>query len=162
MKLKITMNDKTYDVDVTETAMSGRLKVAVDGDSYEVCVEQYGGAPLAVAAAPAEQAPAPASAPAQSTLAPKPEPKHAAPAPLAPTANGYDGPGTSISAPMVGKILAVKVNPGDKVQTGDLLFLLEAMKMENEITSPSAGTVLTIAVAEGDTVKQGDLLCAIE
>jgi biotin carboxyl carrier protein len=63
---------------------------------------------------------------------------------------------------MVGKILAVKVEPGAAVKQGDLLFLLEAMKMENEITSPAAGTIASIAVEEGSSVKQGDLLCVIE
>ena len=64
-------------------------------------------------------------------------------------------------SPMVGKILAVKTSEGDAVKAGDLLFLLEAMKMENEITSPVDGIVKMVAVTEGDTVRQGDVLCVI-
>lgn len=166
VKFQITLNGKTYDVDVAEAASPGRLKVNVDGDAYEVDVAQLDAAPLAVAAAPspapvavaAPPPPAPAPSPAS---APAPAPAAAPTIPPAPKAV-YDGQGTAVAAPMVGKILAVKVEPGAAVKQGALLFLLEAMKMENEITSPAAGTIASVAVEEGSSVKQGDLLCVIE
>ena len=163
MKLKITLNDKSYDVDVAETATPGHLKVSVDGSEYEVDVEQYGAAPVAAVPAPDTTAPAAVMpAPAATPPAAQAQAPAALTAPAAPGLTAYDGPGTAVAAPMVGKILAVKVNPGDTVAAGDLLFLLEAMNMENEINSPIAGTVSEIAVQEGSPVKQGDLLCAIE
>ena len=67
----------------------------------------------------------------------------------------------SVSAPMPGTILDVNVTVGQSVKEGDILMILEAMKMENEIMSPSAGTVKSVGVAKGASVETGDLLVVI-
>lgn len=67
-----------------------------------------------------------------------------------------------IEAPMPGKILSIKVKSGKKVQEGDVIMILEAMKMENEILAPKTGTISTIEIDEGATVDTGDLLATLE
>ncbi len=81
------------------------------------------------------------------------EPKSAPEAPVA--------GGTAVDAPMPGTIVSIAVKPGDKVKTNQLLLVLEAMKMENEIVSPAEGTVLTVNVTKGQTVNPGDSLVQI-
>lgn len=118
------------------------LIVTVNGVAYNVTVEEGTGAPVAApAAAPA---PAPAAAP--------------APAPAAPA--GAAG-AVSVNAPMPGNILDVKVKPGDSVKAGDTLLILEAMKMENEISAPQDGTIASVDVRKGDVVDSGALLCTM-
>lgn len=117
------------------------LIVTVNGVAYNVTVEEGTGAAAPVAAAPAPvAAPAPAAAP-------------AAPA-------GSAG-AVSVNAPMPGNILDVRVKPGDSVKAGDTLLILEAMKMENEISAPQDGTVAGVNVRKGDVVNSGDLLCTM-
>ena len=111
------------------------LIVTVNGVAYNVTVEEGTGAPVAAAAPVA--APAPAAAP-------------AAPA-------GAAG-AVSVTAPMPGNILDVKVKAGDSVKAGDTLLILEAMKMENEISAPQDGTIASVNVRKGDVVNSGDLL----
>ena len=118
-----------------------KFMINVNGNSYEVEVEEIGGAVSAAPAAPA----APAAKP-------------AAPAPAAPAAPAA---GEKVNCPMPGNILDVRVNVGDEVKEGDILMILEAMKMENEILAPCAGKVATVAVAKGATVNSGDLLVVI-
>lgn len=72
-----------------------------------------------------------------------------------------DGPGR-VEAPLPGAILAVKIAPGDTVVSGQVLMLLEAMKMENEVVAPVAGRVASVRVQPGDSVSLGDLLCVLE
>ena len=132
--------------------------ITVNGNVYEVTVEEglTTGAPAAVtkASVPAPSAPA---APAPSA------PKAAAPAPAAPVkaANVGSEGGLKVAAPMPGKILGLKVNPGQAVKRGDVLVLLEAMKMENEIVAPSDGTVASVNVAIGDSVEAGATLATL-
>lgn len=113
-----------------------KYNVTVNGTAYEVMVEEVtGGAAPAPAAAPAPvTAPAPAAAPAV---------------------------GEQISSPMPGTILKVNVAVGQAVKSGDVLMILEAMKMENEIMAPRNGTVTAVSVNEGAAVESGTLLCTL-
>ena len=138
MKYVVTLNGKNYEVDVTET------------DAIVTGVTQV---PVMVAAAPAVAA-APVAAPAE---APKAEEAPAAPAaPAAPTASG-----TQVKAPMPGSILAVKASAGQAVKAGDVIVVLEAMKMENDIVAPCDGTIKEILVTKGSTVNTDDILAII-
>lgn len=120
-------------------------RITVNGTAYDVAVEELGAG--AVAAAPVAAAPVAAA------------PVAAAPAP-APAASGAEG-AVKISAPMPGKILAIKANVGQSVKKGDVVMVLEAMKMENEIVAPSDGTIASVNVAVGDSVESGDTLASL-
>ena len=85
----------------------------------------------------------------------------AAPAPV-PAAPAAPAEGVTITSPMPGNILAVNVTPGASVKKGDILMILEAMKMENEIMCPQDGKVVSVAVTKGATVETGALLCVIQ
>ena len=129
MKYKVTLNGRTYEVEVE----AGKAMLL---DEYEAIVPSAPAAPTApVAAAPAAAAPAAPAAPA--------------------------GAGEAVVAPMPGNILKVAVTAGQAVKEGDLLCVLEAMKMENEILAPKAGTVTQVAVAKGSTVDTGAALVYI-
>ena len=120
--------------------------ITVNGVAYSVSVEEtaVGAAPVAAPAAPAApKAPA----------APAAAPKAAAPA-------GAAG-AVHVKAPMPGNILDVKVAAGASVKAGDVLVILEAMKMENEIVAPQDGTVASVNVNKGDTVNSGDTLVSM-
>ena len=119
-----------------------RYSITVNGKAYDVSVEELG----ADAAAPVAAA-APAAAP-----------KAVAPAPAAAPAAVE---GTKITAPMPGTILDVKVAVGDSVKAGQALFVLEAMKMENDVNSPSDGKVLSINTTKGTAVETGTVLAVI-
>ena len=142
-----------------------KFNITVNGKSYEVDVEEIGGssAPSAVRKqAPVSSQPAaPVAAPAAAkpaTPAPTPTPTPTpTPAPSAAPVTG----GEVISAPMPGTILDIKVNVGDHVANGAVLVILEAMKMENEIMAPVAGKVLSIGVSKGASVNSGDVLVVI-
>ena len=110
-----------------------KYKVNVNGTVYEIAIEAMDGA-APVAAAPA-----------------------AAPAPAAAAPAG----GEKVAAPMPGTILAVNVSNGSPVKKGDVLFILQAMKMENEIMAPCDGTANSVSVIKGATVESGALLCTI-
>ena len=114
-----------------------KYKVNVNGTVYEVAVEEITGAAAAAA---------PVAAPA------------AAPAPVAAAPAG----GEQVKSPMPGNILSVNVNVGDTVKRGQVLMILEAMKMENEIMSPCDGTVASVNVTKGTAVETGTLLCVIQ
>ena len=127
-----------------------KYRVNVNGTVYEVAIEVMdGSAPVAATAAPVA---APA-APAAPVAAPAPAP---APAPAAGPASGE-----KVTAPMPGTILSVNVSNGAAVKKGDVLFILEAMKMENEIMAPCDGTVGGVNVTKGTSVESGMLLCVI-
>ena len=126
--------------------------VTVNGVAYDVVVEEIaaGAAPAPVAAAPVA-APAPAAAP-----APK-----AAPAPAAaPAAAGKAG-ATAVKAPMPGTLIKVNVKVGDAVKKGDVLCVLEAMKMENDIMAPADGVVASIEAAQGASVATDAVLVTL-
>ena len=132
-----------------------KFNITVNGKTYEVDVEEIGGVASApVAAAPVAAAPvatpAPAPAPAAAPAAPAPA-QTAAPA----------GEGTKVSAPMPGTIVSVKVNVGDKVTADSLVVVMEAMKMENEIFAGVDGTVTSIVASAGASVNTGDVLVTI-
>ena len=118
-----------------------KYNVTVNGTAYEITIEEADAASI-------NTTPAPAAAP-----APTPAP---APAQTAPAANGE-----TVKAPMPGNILSVNVSAGSKVKQGDVLVVLEAMKMENEIMSPCDGTVASVNVAKGSAVDTGAVICVI-
>lgn len=120
-----------------------KFLINVNGNSYEVEVEEVGGASAPMAAAPV--APAAPAVPAP-----------AAAAPAAPAAAGEQ-----VKSPMPGNILDVKVAVGDTVAESDVLIILEAMKMENEIVAPCSGKVASVNVQKGATVNSDDLLVVI-
>ena len=125
MKYKVTLNGRTYEVEVEH----GK---AILLDEYEAI------APAPVAAAPVAAAPA-----------------------AAPAAPVVTGAGEAVNAPMPGNILKVNVKAGDAVKEGQVLCVLEAMKMENEIMAPKAGTVTQVLVSKGSTVDTGAPLVVI-
>mgnify|MGYP000874117438 CR=1 FL=1 len=131
-----------------------KFNITVNGKAYEVEVEEVGGAPTPVAS-PAAVPTAPAPAPSVQAAAPKAAPAQT-PAPAAAPAGG-----TNVQAPMPGTILSVKVNVGDTVSEGQVLCILEAMKMENEIMAPKAGKVVSVSVSQGSSVNSGDALVSI-
>ena len=122
-----------------------KYNITVNGTTYEVLVEEVGGA-APVYAAPA--APAVSAAPA------------AAPAPAAPKAQGVSGD-TAVISPMPGTILDVKVSVGQSVKKGDVICVLEAMKMENEIPAPKDGVIASINVQKGASVAANDTLATL-
>ncbi len=132
MKYKVTLNKRTYEVEVE----AGEAMLI---DEYEA----YAPAP---AAAPVAAAPVAAAAPA----APAPAPAAAALA-----------AGEVVKSPMPGNILKINVSQGQAVKEGDVLIVLEAMKMENEIVAPKSGSVAQIAVSKGQVVETGTPLVVI-
>ena len=121
-------------------------KVNVNGTEYKVSIELIS----------ETEAAAPVAAPAAPVAAPAP-----AAAPAAPVAAAPAG-GEKVNAPMPGTILSVNVKVGDTVKKGDVLVVLEAMKMENEIMAPVDGTVTFVGVNQGATVESGSAICVIE
>ncbi len=125
-----------------------KYNVTVNGVTYEVVVEEAG----EVAAAPASQAPQTA-APAAPKAAPAPAAKPAATKPAAGA--------KTVNAPMPGTILKVNVKVGDAVKKNDLICILEAMKMENEIFAAEDGTVTAINTPQGTSVNTGDAIVTL-
>lgn len=122
-----------------------KYNVTVNGTAYEITLEVVDAAD--VKAAPVA---APVAAPA---AAPVPA---AAPAPVAAPAGGE-----TVKSPMPGTILSINVQNGATVKKGDVLMVLEAMKMENEIMSPCDGTIASVNVNSGASVETGAVLCVI-
>ena len=133
MKYKVTLNGRTYEVEVE----AGKAMLL---DEYEAIVPSAPAAPVAapVAAPAAEAAPA---------------------APAAPVA--VTGAGEAVNAPMPGTILKINVSQGQAVKEGDVLCVLEAMKMENDIIAPKSGTITQVVTSKGASVSTGDPLVVI-
>ena len=127
MKYKVTLNGKTYEVEVE----AGQAMLVDEYEAY---------------------APAPAAAPAAAAPAAAPAAPAAAPAPAAAAVT---------AAPMPGNILKVNVSQGQTVKAGDVLVVLEAMKMENEIMAPRAGSVAQVVVSKGAVVDTGAALVVL-
>ncbi|WIF95649.1 biotin/lipoyl-containing protein [Caminicella sporogenes] len=131
-----------------------KFNITVNGKTYEVEVEEIGGVNAQISrptVAPTVQKSVPTvSAPKPTTSAPKQSAPTTAPA----------GANT-ITAPMPGTILDIKVNEGDNVSNGQVLLILEAMKMENEIMAPIDGKVVSINVSKGASVNAGDVLMVL-
>lgn len=134
-----------------------KFLIKVNGNQYEVEVEEIrdGVLPVPSAAGIAQPIQAAAAAPVQTQTA-----VPAAATEKKAVSNGPVG-STKITAPMPGTILKVVANAGDNVKRGQVLVILEAMKMENEIVAPSDGTVASINVSKGASVNAGDLLASL-
>ena len=130
-----------------------KYNITVNGNTYEVIVEEAGSVASAPVA-PVFSAPAPVAAPAVAAApaAPAPAPK-AAPA-------GAAG-ANKVTAPMPGTILDVKVSVGQAVKKGDVICVLEAMKMENDIPAPCDGVVASVNVQKGASVAANDLIATL-
>lgn len=134
-----------------------KYRITINGKSYEVEVEEVGGereSGVSVAQhapAPKMEAPEAPKAKAEPAPAPAPAPKKAAPAGK-----------ITINAPMPGTILSIKAKAGSEVKKGDVIMILEAMKMENEILAPQDGKILSVEVTEGSSVNTGDIIAVME
>ncbi|MCA9264645.1 MAG: biotin/lipoyl-binding protein [Planctomycetales bacterium] len=127
-----------------------KLRITIENKSYEVTVEDL--TDPDDYRAPLMPAPAPVSAPSGVT----PPQRVESTKPTQPAAAG------AVTSPMAGVIQSVSVKPGDSVQVGQTLVVLEAMKMENQITAPAAGTVREVNVKAGDSVGEGQVLVVVE
>ncbi len=129
-----------------------RYSITVNGTVYDVVVEEAdaSGVVSAPVAAPVQSAPA--AAPVAPVAAPKAAPK--------PVATGSTG-ATQVTSPMPGTILDVKVSVGQSVKKGDVICVLEAMKMENDIPAPADGVVASVNVQKGASVAANELLASL-
>lgn len=148
-----------------------KYNITVNGTTYEVEVEVVKNTSAASPAPAVQPAAVQTAAPAQETkaaVAPAAEQKaeasgaaaSAAPAGGAPAAVPEGG--TGVKAPVPGTVLDIRVEPGQQVAQGDILVILEAMKMENEIAAPAAGKVASIQAVKGTSVNAGDILVTLE
>ena len=129
--------------------------VTVNGEKYEVEVERVGGSSSSLSRRPMERTSRPREAVPASQPAPVAQATAPTPAPVSAVAG-------SVVSPMPGTILEVKVKEGDAVSVGQVVVILEAMKMENPIVAPKDGIIQSINVAKGDTVETGNALVTIE
>jgi biotin carboxyl carrier protein len=131
--------------------MLRKFRIKINEKEYMVEMEEFGAPAVAAAptqAAPVQAAPAPVAAPVATP---------AAPAPVV-----GSGEGDPITAPMPGKILDIKVNVGDVVTENQVLAVLEAMKLENEIVAPRAGTITAVIATKGAPIDVGQTIVIIQ
>jgi len=127
-----------------------KYNITVNGTTYEVFVEEADGA----VSAPVVSAPVVSA----SVSIPAPAPKAA---PKAATAASGAGGAVKVNSPMPGTILAVKVSVGQTVKKGDVICVLEAMKMENDIPAPQDGVIASVNIQKGASVNAGDVLASL-
>ena len=133
MKYKVTLNGRTYEVEVE----AGKAMLLAE---YEAIAP----APVAAAPTPVAAAATPAAAPAAPAAAP-----------------AVTGAGEVVAAPMPGTIIKVNVTAGQAIKEGDVLCVLEAMKMENDIIAAKSGTITQVVTSKGASVNSGDALVVI-
>ncbi|MDD2502589.1 MAG: acetyl-CoA carboxylase biotin carboxyl carrier protein subunit [Clostridia bacterium] len=148
-----------------------KFMINVNGRSYEVEVEEIGGTestPQTTAAVQAVPSPVPQVAPTAPVVQPTAVPAPVAQPAAAPTPESAPAQSTatagsvSVNAPMPGNILDVRAKTGESIQKGQVIVILEAMKMENEIMAPQDGKISSINTSKGSTVNSGDLLFTME
>ena len=121
-----------------------RFLIKINGKTYDAEVEVIGASAAAPAVAPAPAAAPKAAAPAPASAAPAAAPKAGGPA--------------NVTSPLPGTVLRLIKNAGDTVAAGEVVMIVESMKMENEVVAPEAGRIASIAVAAGSAINTGDLL----
>jgi pyruvate carboxylase subunit B len=151
-RFKLNVNGNWYEIEIKDLDQSP-ISVLVNGKPYEVELGSETPSTEAVRRVGAEP----------EIMVSEPEPAAGTPSPGQPVSGsrGAAAAAGEVIAPMPGKILAVHVGVGDRVQPQDVLCTLEAMKMKNEIMSPAAGVVKEIGVIEGQDVMYGDVLLVI-
>jgi biotin carboxyl carrier protein len=132
--------------------MKKKLRITVEGKTYEVEVEE-----ITVGGTPVQRPAAVEQKPAAQAVQPAPQQAEQTQKPAKPSAVG----GETLPAPIPGKILSIKVQEGQEVKAGQVVLILEAMKMENEITAPIDGEIKEILVKEGQSVNTGEGLITI-
>lgn len=147
---KYTINGAQFDVTI-DSIVGTKAKVEVNGIPFEV--EMHGSSLVEEDLPTVSTADMPAAAPAPAAPA--------AAAPAAPAAKSGPGAGTPVKAPLPGVVTKVLVEAGQAVKKGDTVLVLEAMKMENNITAEADGTVTGVCVAAGDSVMEGTTLLTI-
>jgi biotin carboxyl carrier protein len=137
-EFSIQVDSKTYQVELPEINCEKSFSVKVEGATFKSEVKTFTREPTLTTFKPASQTPA---------------------KPITTTKQVMEG---AVTAPMTGKILSIRVKKGDLVKAGQILCILEAMKMENEIATPKTGTVREIYVSEGSSVSEGEPLFIVD
>ncbi|MGI6679265.1 MAG: biotin/lipoyl-containing protein [Dehalobacterium sp.] len=123
-----------------------KFHVVVNGERFEVEIEEVGTTPSVST---------PVSEPPKAVVSPAAQPASATPKPKA------SGADNEVTSPLPGTVLSVNAKEGDSINSGDVIMIVEAMKMENEIIAPGGGIITGIHVKKGDSVQAGDLLFTI-
>jgi glutaconyl-CoA/methylmalonyl-CoA decarboxylase subunit gamma len=134
-----------------------KYNISVNGNTYEVEVEEVGASVSSNESRPSQVN----TQVKRSEPSPKPQPKKQE-KPKASTPKAVPQGAETVSAPMPGSVLDIKVSEGDSVSEGDVLLILEAMKMENEIVAPRSGKVAAVNTSKGASVNSGDALISLE
>jgi len=137
-----------------------KFNVVVNGETFEVEIEEVGGDSSSTPAVSAAPQAKPVSAPPKAAVPPAAAPKPAVPKPAPPKPKA-SGAANEVTSPLPGTVLSINVKDGETVNAGDVVMVIEAMKMENEIVAPEGGTITGIHVKKGDSVQAGDLLFTI-